>query len=438
MFAFGITGLIVSLLVAFVSYELTRSTLISQREQVAERQAYLNARSVRSSLLSQTTSTSAALERVQTSSGGIALVRVGDEWFSTSVSAGRSDVPPSLLTAVDEGVAARQRTMTTDGPAVAVGVPLAGAKAVYVEFVPFDEVDATLSKVARGLAIAVAAATLAGVLAGRWLTTRILRPLRQTIAAANGIREGALDRRLASDGDSDLEPLVESFNAMVESLQVRIEREARFASDVTHELRSPLATMGAALSVARRRASEPATLQALDILGAEVERFQELIIDLLEIARAEAGVAELAMDEIEPRSLAQSVLDASGRDQVTIEVDTEGERRAQLDKRRIGQALVNLLDNADNYGGGATKLTVTGDAEFLRFIVDDEGPGVPEHERDHVFQRFARGTHADVSGTGLGLALVTEHVRLHHGHITVSDAPGGGARFIIEIPREQS
>ncbi|MEO6627091.1 MAG: HAMP domain-containing sensor histidine kinase, partial [Aquihabitans sp.] len=238
-------------------------------------------------------------------------------------------------------------------------------------------------------------------------------------------------------GDSDLEPLVESFNAMVESLQIRIEREARFASDVTHELRSPLATMGAALSVARRRASEPATHQALDVLGTEVDRFQELIVDLLEIARAEAGVAELSMDEIEPRALAQSVLEASGRDQVMVEVDAEGDRRARLDKRRIGQALVNLLDNADNYGGGATKLTVTGDSEFLRFIVDDDGPGVPEHERDHVFQRFARGTHAEVSGTGLGLALVTEHVRLHHGQISVTDAPGGGARFIIELPREQ-
>ena len=435
MVAFGLLALLVSATVALVSYELTRSTLVEQREGVAARQTYLNARSVRTALLGDPDAGADALQRAQTSSQGVSLLRTGGEWFSTSVATGRDDIPAALLDAVDDGAVARQRTTTPDGLAVAVGVPLAGTDAAYVELVPLDEVEATLSRVARGLALAVVVATAAGLAAGRWLSGRILRPVRRTAAAANGIREGALGRRLAAEGDADLEPLIESFNAMVESLELRIQREARFASDVTHELRSPLATMDAALSVARRRATEPVAMQALDALGAEVARFQALIIDLLEIARAEAGVTELTIDDVEPAALARSVLSASHRDAVAL-VDEDGGRRARLDKRRIGQALVNLLDNADNYGGGATRITVEGDDDTLRFVVDDDGPGVPEHERGHVFERFARGTHADVSGTGLGLALVAEHVRLHGGRVAIDDAPGGGARFTIELPRE--
>lgn len=436
MAAFGVLALLVSAAVAIVSYELTRATLIQQRERVASRQAYVNARSVRSPLLSDPDAAAEALDRAQTSAGGVALLRSGSDWFSSSVSVGRDDVPASLLAAIDDGDVARQRTIVADGPVVAVGVPLAGTESAYVELVPLGEVDTTLARVARGLGLAVALAAVAGLVAGRWLSGRVLRPVRRTAAAANGIREGALDRRLAAEGDADLDPLIESFNAMVASLEARIQREARFASDVTHELRSPLATMDAALSVARRRATEPVALQALDALGSEVARFQELIIDLLEIARAEAGVVELVIDEVDPVALARSVLDSTHRDTVQLHVDG-GPARVQLDKRRIGQVLVNLLDNADNYGGGATAITVTGDDDVLRYCVDDDGPGVPEYERGHVFERFARGTHAEVSGTGLGLALVAEHVRLHGGSVAVADAPSGGARFTVELPRSQ-
>lgn len=435
MIAFGLTALLVSSIVAAAAYGLTRSTLIGQRERVAERQTYLNARSVRSALSGDAADPAGALARTQPSPGGIALLRVGDEWFSSSVSGGRSDVPASLVQVLDEGTAGRQRTSGDDGPAVAVGVPLADADAAYVELVPFGEAERTLALVARGLLVATLASTAAGIVAGRWLTGRVLRPVRRTAEAANHIREGALDRRLDNEQDADLRPLVQSFNEMVAGLQARIEREARFASDVSHELRSPLATMDAALSVARRRAADPAAVEALDVLDTEVGRFRDLIVDLLEIARAEAGVVELTVDDVDPGRLASSVLEATAREGVRLVVDPTSGDRARLDKRRIGQALVNLLDNADNYGGGATCLTVAGDIDTVRFTVDDDGPGVPEHEKEYVFERFARGAHATAPGTGLGLALVTEHLRLHGGTVTVGDAPGGGARFVIELPR---
>lgn len=435
MLAFGLLALLVSSGVAAASYELTRSTLIRERERGAERQTYLNARSVRGAIAADASDLRDALSRVQTSSGGLALLRVGEEWFSSSVPGGRNDVPPSLMEAVDAGFAGRQRISTPDGPAVAVGVPIAGTEAVYVELIPLREVDNTLDRVARGLLIAVLVATVIGLFAGRWLSARVLRPVRRTAEAANQIREGAIDRRLESEEDADLQPLVDSFNQMVDGLQDRIEREARFASDVSHELRSPLATMDAALSVARRRVADPAANDALDVLEREVARFRDLIIDLLEIARAEAGVLELAYEEVDLSAFAAGVLEATHRDTVELEVEPGAGRYAVFDKRRIGQAIVNLLDNADNYGGGATRLTLSGGPDTVRFVVDDEGPGVAEHERQYVFQRFARGADAVAQGTGLGLALVAEHVRLHGGTVTVDDAPGGGARFVIEIAR---
>lgn len=435
MLAFGLIALIVSTIVALATYQLARSTLIAQRERGAQRQAFLNARSVVGSLSADGGTGADVLERVQTASGGAALLRVDGEWFSTSVSVGRNDVPSSLLDVVNSGSAGHQRVVTAAGPAVAVGVPLAGSANAYVEFVPFAEVGNALSTVARGAAVLVVLATAAGVVVGRMLTGRVLRPVRRTAEAATRIREGALDRRLEDEDDADLRPLVESFNEMVDGLQDRIEREARFSSDVSHELRSPLATMAAALSLARRQTPPGADTEALDLLDAEVSRFRGLIVDLMEIARAESGGVELALDEIDPGVLARSVLDATHRTDVELVIDASAGTQVKLDKRRVGQSLVNLLDNADNYGGGATTLTVCGDEGAVRFVVDDAGPGVAESERAYIFGRFARGAGASRPGTGLGLALVAEHARLHDGTVNVDSSPDGGARFVLELRR---
>lgn len=437
MLAFGGLAAVVSTLLAVVCFEVTRSTLIQQRERVAERQAYVNARSVDNGLTRDPATPSAALADVQTSGQGFALVRVDGTWYSSSVTGDRSDVPGSLVTAIDAGAAARQRVHLDSGPAVAVGVPLssAGSGPAYVELVPMSEVSDAINRIRQGLILAAAVTTLAGVLAGRWASARILRPVSRTAEAANRISEGALDRRLESDGDADLEPLVQSFNNMVDGLQSRIEREARFASDVSHELRTPLAAMLSALSVARRRVKEPAATEALDHLQHEVDRFTTLITDLLEISRVEAGVAELVLEEVEPQAFVADVLTSMDRESVPIVVERDAPARIRLDTRRMAQIVVNLVQNADNYGGGATGIRLGGDTGHLRLIVDDAGPGIPPDQRDLVFERFVRGDDPSVPGTGLGLALVKEHVRLHEGSVVIKRSPEGGARFVVTIPR---
>lgn len=438
MIAFGGLAAAVSTLLALVCFEVTRTTLISQRERVAERQTFVNARSVRNALTRDPSQPSVALADAQVGSRGFALARVEGEWFSGSVTGGRADVPDTMVRILDEGSAARQRVEVDGSTLVAVGLPLVDARpgTLYVEFVPMTEVSVAINRIRQGLILAAVFTTAAGALAGRWASARILRPVRSTADAANLISEGALDRRLESDGDTDLEPLVDSFNEMVDGLQARIEREARFASDVSHELRTPLAAMLSALSVARRRVKEPAGTEALDHLQREVDRFTELITDLLEISRVEAGVAELILDAVDPREFAVEVLSSMGRTEIPLRVDDAVPATVRLDKRRMGQVLVNLVQNADNYAGGATAVVVDQVDGQVRFIVDDEGPGIDPAERERVFERFNRGADPSVPGTGLGLALVREHVRLHEGSVVIDEAPGGGARFVVSIPRD--
>ncbi|MCB1030595.1 MAG: HAMP domain-containing histidine kinase, partial [Acidimicrobiales bacterium] len=304
------------------------------------------------------------------------------------------------------------------------------------ELVPMDEVSESLNRLRRALTIATLATMAAGVAAGWWVSGRILRPVRRTAEAANLISQGALDRRLESDGDADLDPLVQSFNQMVDGLQLRIEREARFASDVSHELRTPLAAMLAALSIARRRVTEPAGIEALSMLQGEVDRFSDLITDLLEISRVEAGVAELNVEEVSPRRLMTGVLESLDHQDIPVTIDSNTPAMVSLDSRRITQVLTNLIQNADHYAGGATHIYLSGSEEMLEIVIDDDGPGIALEDRVHLFERFIRGKDVSVAGTGLGLALVKEHVRLHGGSVEVDDAPGGGARFLIHLPRE--
>lgn len=437
MIAFGGLAAVVSTLLAVVCFQVTRTTLISQRERVAERQTFVNARAVDNALTRAPGEPADALADAQTATPGFALLRVDGEWSSSSVTGSPSAVPDELVALLDEGSAGRQRVELTGGPAVAVGVPLVGPEGdvIYVELVPMGEVAASVNRVRQGLILAAIATTLAGVAAGRWASARILRPVRRTADAANLISAGALDRRLESDGDTDLEPLVESFNEMVDGLQERIEREARFASDVSHELRTPLAAMLAALSVARRRVKEPAGVEALEMLQGEIDRFTMLITDLLEISRVEAGVAELLLEPVQPAELVHESLASINRTDVPVVVAPAAAGEVRLDRRRMGQVLVNLVENADKYGGGATCVRISGDASRLRFIVDDDGPGIPVEEREHVFDRFVRLADPTVPGTGLGLPLVKEHVRLHDGTIEVRESPSGGTRMVVTIPR---
>lgn len=436
MAAFAGLALLLSTSLAVFSYELTRHYLLDQRTAAARRQAFENARSLRDALPGTEDAPAEALATLQTSTDGGAVVRIAGEWFGTSIGLGRRSVPAAVLTLVDEGHVGSQRAELAGDPYVVIGVPVPAVDAAFFEFVPLDELSRTLDALFRALLAAAAATTTAAALIGAYASRRVLRPVQDMATAAGKIGEGSLER-LEVEHDPDLAPLVASFNNMVAALQSRIERERRFASDVSHELRTPLAAMAASVNVTRRQVSSAGGLAALEELQSQVDDFTRLVLDLLEISKAEAGVTVLQREPSDVREMVAAVLAATGRTGVPLTAP-DAPAVADIDRRRMGQVLTNLLDNAERYGGGAVSVGVRHGDGWVRIIVDDSGPGVPEHERAYVFERFARGHLAEgpdaPGGTGLGLALVAEHVRLHGGRVWVEESPAGGARFTIEVP----
>jgi len=437
MLAWALIALILSAALSMLAYQLTRQHLIAEREDGAVDRAYLNARLFRNALRAPDPDVTAVLSSLEANAGSTVLARVGGEWFSGSVGIGAEGLPASLTDAVADGLAGHQRVRIDDVVHLAIGVPMPATDARYFELVAMGDIDRTLDGLVDGLAGGGAVAAVAASAVGWYASGRVLRPLRQFVGAAERIAAGELDARLRTLGDRDLQALERAFNRMADAVQERINREARFTSDVSHELRSPVAAMLSTLSVARRAKNDPAAAaSALDELERRVAGLHRTVEDLLEISRVEAGVATLQLEPVDPIRLVTAVLDVMGKSDVPTE--TTGQvTLVDLDKRRVGQMLQNLIDNADRYGGGATRIEVAVVAGKIRFVVEDNGPGVPDYERTYIFERFARGETAALSGasgTGLGLALVAEHASLHGGRVWLEDSDGGGARFVIELP----
>jgi two-component system, OmpR family, sensor histidine kinase MtrB len=439
--AYGLIGLLLTSVLAIATYALVRASLIDDREAAARRQAYTNARLLRARIDPAPDEVSQLLAGLQVGPGGNALLGIGDQWYASSVDIDRSQVPASLQRVVAEGEAGWQKFRAPEGTALAVGVPIAAADARYYEVTSFDDVESTLDTLGRSLLIAAVAASVIGGVVGASLSRVVLQPLRETATVARRIVAGDAATRLQGGGDPDLEPLAGAFNEMVDELSRRIERESRFASDVTHELRGPLTALAAAVNVVNRRRTElPVEVaSAVDALDAQVQSFNQLVLDLLEISRFDAGTAELDSREVGVVELCRAVVAENARRDLPVHATTAEPVRAVVDPRRMRQVIANLLENAENYAGGAVGVTVRPtDHGTVRIEIDDAGPGVGPEDREVIFARFARGAAAQVPGaprgTGLGLALSVQHVELHGGTLTVEDGPGGGARFVVEIP----
>jgi two-component system, OmpR family, sensor histidine kinase MtrB len=439
--AFAVGGLALSALLAGITFVVAQHYLLSQRQSTATRQTYDNARLVRSGLEAVRPNVSEVLGSVQTPTASASVIEYAGSWFSSSVAIDRDALPISLRDLVDNGDPGRQRFLSASGPALAVGVPLPAADASYFEVFGLSDLRQTLNTLLAALGVAALGTTVVGAFVGRWASGRVLRPVTEVSQAAAKIAEGGLDTRLAPNTDRDLDVLVDSFNAMVASLAARVERDARFASDVSHELRSPLTTLATAAEVVARHRDEldERSRAALDLLVADLERFRRLVEDLLEISRSEAGAMDGNEERVNVAELVGHAMQSNGDS--TVPLVLEGRARVatvQADKRRLERVLSNLLDNARDHGGGATAVRVATVNGHVRIMVDDDGPGVPDNDRSQIFERFSRGEGSSRrtpgSGVGLGLAIVAEHARRQGGQAWVESAPSGGARFVVDLP----
>jgi two-component system, OmpR family, sensor histidine kinase MtrB len=440
--AFAVLSLVVVCALSMVTYVLAQRYLIQQRERSATRQAFLNARLVRDSLIDPAAPPGDALALLELSPRSQAAFVRDEQWYGETDVIDRETLPASFRDLVTAGNAVHQRVRLGGERRLLVGIPLPAANGVYFEAFSLQELTDTLDALRTALAIGVVLTPLAAGLLGLWASRLVLRPVGEVSTAAAQIAGGDLGARLEVSPDPDLRSVSESFNAMVDALTERMARDQRFAGDVSHELRSPLTTLSTAASVldSKREELSPRTRRAADLVVAEIERFQELVEALLELNRMQAGAETV---QAEDARLGELVLHAVARSRardVAVRIAPELDAMlVVLDKRRVERIIVNLLDNAQEHGQGQIRLIADRLPDAVRIAVEDEGIGITTEDRERVFERFARGRRAgsrgDSLGSGLGLALVAEHVRLLRGRVWVEDRAGlPGARFVVELP----
>jgi signal transduction histidine kinase len=434
--SFAGLALAVSAILAYGTYLTARHYLIGQREQSAARQAFADASVVRDGLLTSGAEVSEVLGSISPAAGSVVLLHRNGQWYSSSLSVGADAVPPTLRQEVEGGGAAVSWGRTGAGPVVVVGLPLPAIDGEFFEVAPTSELDSTLTTLGSVLAVFAFLTTVGGALIGRAATARVVSPLDDIATAAARIAAGEMDTRLAPTEDPDLTVIVGSFNAMVEALEERVERDARFAADVSHELRSPVTTLMTSVEVlsAAERELPEASRQALRLVAGEVARLRRSLEHLLELARLEAGASSREESVVEIGDLVAHTLLDSRRAGVHVARSDAGVS-VRGDKMQLRRALLNLFDNADLHGGGLTAVEVLAWGGSARVLVDDRGEGVPPEERERIFERFARaGSRGSRTGTGLGLSLVAETARTHGGAAWCEASPGGGARFVLSLP----
>ncbi|SMC51007.1 sensor histidine kinase [Lentzea albidocapillata] len=441
--ALGLGSFLVTSLLAVATWNLASDYMLRQRLQATTRQAEVNLRLVEGAVRAESDGLTELLTGLTTDPDSTIMLFRAGEVLTSGRQVDPGVVPDDLLSLARSGVPARQRLHADGIPVLAVAQPLTTTRGLYVELFPLVQLDRTFRFLSGLLIAGTVLSGLIGMALGSWASRRALRPLSQLTVAASRIAGGDLKARLPDQADPDLAPLATTFNSTADALEQRVLRDARFAGDVSHELRSPLTTMVNAAAVLRRRQAElPGTAgKALGLLTSEVDRFARMVVDLMEISRADQDGDLEAFEPLDVGGLVHGVAGIRLGEDVEIVVDPPSPL-VLGDRRRLDRVVGNLIENAECHAGGAVRLAVLRHEGNVRLEVDDAGPGVPGEMRAQVFERFTRGSRAGSRGTGagsgLGLALVAEHVRRHDGQVWVEDRPGGGARFVVEIPEAAS
>lgn len=346
--------------------------------------------------------------------------------------------------------------MPDGAPAAVVGAPLdignAGPYELYFVYSLEPEQD-TLSLILRVLAFG-AFALVGLVLFMTWfVTAQAVRPVRAAAQVAQRLAEGSLTERMTVKGNDEIATLATTFNEMAESLQRQISRmerlsrlQRRFVSDVSHELRTPLTTIRMASDVLfdARGGFPPEVARSAELLANQLDRFEDLLADLLEISRIDAGAAQL---DFEQHDLADIVRDqmelmafaAQGQGVELRLWVAEGDHTASMDRPRVSRIVRNLLSNAIEHAqGGPVDVGVASTGRTVAVVVRDYGVGLTPQQVERVFDRFWRADPArarTMGGTGLGLSIAREDAKLHDGSLEAWGREGEGAAFRLMLPR---
>ena len=343
-----------------------------------------------------------------------------------------------------------------DEPGLAIGATLqapTGTQTYPIYFIFPESLETQTLEVLRRALASTAVLLLVSLAGIAWLVARqVAEPVREASEAASRIAAGDLDERMQVRGTDDLASLATSMNDMAQELKSQIAQledlsqvQRQFVSDVSHELRTPLTTvrMAADMLFEQRDDLEPFAARSTELMHDELDRFEAMLADLLEISRFDAGAAVLNREETDMVALVRRELDAqaafAAKNGSELVLHAPASATAEVDGRRITRVLRNLLVNAIEHGEHRPiQVRLAADEAAVAIAVRDHGVGFTPEEGEHVFDRFWRAdpsrTRA-VGGTGLGLAISLEDAQLHDGWLRAWGSPRKGAQFLLVVPR---
>ncbi|WP_309063046.1 HAMP domain-containing sensor histidine kinase [Streptomyces sp.] len=385
------------------------------------------------------------------------------------------DVPASLREAVTERQKITsnnkyayhlywQRIVDGDTPYLVAGTRLIGGGPTGYMLKSLEPEAKDLNSLAWSLGIATGLALIGSALLAQALATTVLKPVQRLGTAARRLGEGKLDTRLRVSGTDELADLSRTFNRAAEALEKRVadmaardEASRRFVADMSHELRTPLTAITAVTEVLEEELEfegggiDPMIEPAVRLVVSETRRLNDLVENLMEVTRFDAGTARLVLDDVDVADQITACIDARAWLDA-VELDAERGIHARIDPRRLDVILANLIGNALKHGGSPVRVSVrecprgVGGAEGTEgpgavvIEVRDHGPGIPEDVLPHVFDRFykASASRPRSEGSGLGLSIALENAHIHGGEITAANSPDGGAVFTLRLPRDVS
>jgi two-component system sensor histidine kinase MtrB len=373
------------------------------------------------------------------------------------------DVPRSLREAVNERQKADskntseyrlywQRVVEDDTPYLVAGTRVVGDGPTGYMLKSLEPEAKDLNSLAWSLGIATGLALIGSALLAQAAATTVLKPVHRLGVAARRLGEGRLDTRLRVSGTDELADLSRTFNKAAEALEKRVadmaardDSSRRFVADMSHELRTPLTAITAVTEVleeeldAETGSVDPMIEPAVRLVVSETRRLNNLVENLMEVTRFDAGTARLVLDDVELADQITACIDARAWLDA-VDLDAERGLHARVDPRRLDVILANLIGNALKHGGSPVRVSVREAAEEIVIEVQDHGPGIPEDVLPHVFDRFykASASRPRSEGSGLGLSIALENAHIHGGEITAANSPEGGAVFTLRLPKDAS
>ncbi|MEU9744380.1 HAMP domain-containing sensor histidine kinase [Streptomyces niveus] len=465
---FGAVALTAAVSASGIAYWLNRESVLNRTQSAALKEFKQEMRDKAGQLPLRPTQAELAYtaQQMANSSAGFSVVLIGERAEDKPV-VGVSDqdeftlddVPLSLRTAVNERQKITsgntspyhvfwQRTQRGQTPYLVGGTRIVGGGPTGYVFLSLEQEREDLNALAWSLAIATSLALVGSALLAQAAATTVLKPVQRLGHAARQLGEGKLDTRLRVSGTDELADLSRTFNNAAASLQKKIddmsareESSRRFVADMSHELRTPLTALTAVTEVLEDEADtlDPMIAPAVTLVVSETRRLNDLVENLMEVTRFDAGTARLVLDDVDVADQVTACIDARAWLDA-VELDAARGMMARLDPRRLDVILANLIGNALKHGGSPVRVSVRSVGGELVIEVRDNGPGIPEAVLPHVFDRFykASASRPRSEGSGLGLSIAMENAHIHGGDITAANLPEGGAVFVLRLPHEVS